>query len=242
MPGAILLAASASWLTRLPPWRTCSNASGQRQRSTTASCAEIDRAARQNPPGEVEDAMRRNAEAIGSGRNAQAARDADQAAQRLDDLAHDLEAVRRDAVQPQLERLLAAEKQAAVLQERLRSIRQPSQLAEIQKGMAELAEQSTNSLPVKDNCGRPSTNSKSQSAAAHTGILTQVEKINDGSAGYYVPPVGFNDGVLGVILALQAKIQEIVLDSALADRDGRVPPSYKELVEDYYRVLSQDLR
>ena len=99
----------------------------------------IDRAARQNPPGEVEDAMRRNAEAIGSGRNAQAARDADQAAQRLDDLAHDLESVRRAAVQPQLERLLAAEKQAAVLQERLRSIRQPSQLAEIQKGMTELA-------------------------------------------------------------------------------------------------------
>ena len=45
-----------------------------------------------------------------------------------------------------------------------------------------------------------------------------------------------------MILALQAKIQEIMLENALVERTGPVPPQYKNLVEDYYRVLSQDLR
>ena len=40
---------------------------------------------------------------------------------------------------------------------------------------------------------------------------------------------------------LQAKIQQLVLDQALMERDQGVPPRYKSLVEDYYRVLSQDL-
>ena len=62
------------------------------------------------------------------------------------------------------------------------------------------------------------------------------------SGGFRLPPVGYNDGVATVILALQAKIQEMVLDSALVERNGPVPPQYKNLVEDYYRVLSQDLR
>ncbi len=77
---------------------------------------------------------------------------------------------------------------------------------------------------------------------AHTGVLTRDDKVELGQAGYFKPPVGYNDGLLAVTLALQAKIQEIILDSALAERDGPVPPRYKGLVEDYYRVLSQDLR
>jgi hypothetical protein len=53
---------------------------------------------------------------------------------------------------------------------------------------------------------------------------------------------GFNDSVGTVMLALQTKIQEIMFDNELADRDGPVPTRYKEMVEDYYRVLSMDLR
>src|SRR5262249_29682195 len=72
---------------------------------------DIVRATRANPPEEVEDAMRQNATAIGEGRTGPAAKSAELAAGQLEALAQDLESVRRAAIQPQLERLLAAEKQ-----------------------------------------------------------------------------------------------------------------------------------
>jgi len=202
----------------------------------------IDRAARRNPPAEVEDLMRRNAEAIESGRTAQAARDALGASLRLDALAQDLEIARRAAVQPQLERLLAAEKLAALLQERLRSIQQPSQLAEAEKGMTDLAGVVDKLAPGEGPLRQAADKLQTAIQSGHTGVLPRVDEITHGPGGYRLPSVGYNDGVATVILALQAKIQEIILDNALADRDGPVPPRYKELVEDYYRVLSQDLR
>ena len=66
--------------------------------------------------------------------------------------------------------------------------------------------------------------------------------MSSAAGGELSPPVAYSDGVGAVLLALQAKIQEIILDDALVDRDGPVPPQYKGLVDDYYRVLSQDLR
>ena len=41
---------------------------------------------------------------------------------------------------------------------------------------------------------------------------------------------------------MKGRIQQLVVDRALMERDEAVPPRYKTLVEDYYRVLSQDLR
>ena len=38
------------------------------------------------------------------------------------------------------------------------------------------------------------------------------------------------------------RIQEAILASALMDSDDAVPAEYKPLVEEYYRVLSEDLR
>ena len=93
--------------------------------------------------------MRENALAIGAGQNAPAARDAEAAASRLDALAADLESARRAAIQPQLERLLAAEKEAALLQERLRSVQQSGQQAEAEKAISELALRLENLAPAE---------------------------------------------------------------------------------------------
>jgi hypothetical protein len=41
---------------------------------------------------------------------------------------------------------------------------------------------------------------------------------------------------------LQAKIQDIILKDVLLNKDEAVPPQYKAFVEEYYRVLSEDLR
>ena len=116
---------SASWPKTPPRWRTCSNRSSRPPRSKTASSPRRSPQAESiNPPREVEQAMGQNAEAIGSVKSEQAARDAGAAAERLEALAHDLESARRAAAGPKLERLMAAEKEAAALQERLRTVSQ----------------------------------------------------------------------------------------------------------------------
>jgi len=201
----------------------------------------IDRAARRNPPGEVEESMRQNAEVIGSGRTAQAARDADGAAERIDALAQDLESARRASVQPQLERLLAAEKQAALLQERLRSIRQSSQQAEADKAISDLVRLIEN-LANGEGALRQAADKLATATQSGVGGWTRDDKIEPGHVGYFVPPIGYTEGLKAASLALQARIQEIMLDNALVERNGPVPPQYKDMVEDYYRVLSQDLR
>ena len=117
-------AGSASWPRTSPRWRTCSSGCGRRQPWSSASSHRPS----SGPPGATRPEKSRTRcarmpSAIESGQADQAARDARGAAGRLDALAQDLESARRAAVQPQLERLLAAEKQAAELLERLRSMR-----------------------------------------------------------------------------------------------------------------------
>ena len=54
--------------------------------------------------------------------------------------------------------------------------------------------------------------------------------------------LGDFSGVREVSKALQTRIQEAILAGALIDADHPVPPAYQELVEKYYRALSDDLR
>ncbi|MEJ7592914.1 MAG: hypothetical protein WKF77_15305 [Planctomycetaceae bacterium] len=54
--------------------------------------------------------------------------------------------------------------------------------------------------------------------------------------------LGDFSGMREVSKALQTRIQEAILAGALMDADQPVPPAYKELVEKYYRALSDDLR
>ena len=49
-------------------------------------------------------------------------------------------------------------------------------------------------------------------------------------------------GVREIAKAVQTRIQEAILAGALMDADQPVPPAYKDLVEKYYRALSDDLR
>jgi len=201
----------------------------------------IGRAARSNPPEDVEEAMRRNAVTIGEGRALAAARSAEQAAAQLEALASDLESVRRAAISPQLERLLAAEKQAALLEERLRSVRQASQQAEGEKAISDLARLLDNLAPGEGPL-RQAADNLAGATQAGPGGWARNDQIEPGHAGYFVPPNAYTAGLRAVTQALQGKIQEVVLDNALVERNGPVPPQYKNLVEDYYRVLSQDLR
>jgi Domain of unknown function (DUF4175) len=192
-------------------------------------------------PRDVERAMRQNAEAIGAGKTATAAADGAAAAERLEALAHDLEAARKAAAGPELERLLAAEKEAAALQERLRTVRQSSQQAGAERAFEDLAGRLERLAPGEGPLRQAAENMTNASRAG-SGAWTAGERVRDGEASYSKPPTGYTQTVAAAIAALQAKIQEMVLENSLVERNGPVPPQYKNLVDDYYRVLSQDLR
>ena len=201
----------------------------------------ITQAESSSPPREVERAMRQNSEAIGSGKTEDAARNAASAAERLEALAHDLESARRAAAGPELERLLAAESEAAALQERLRTVRQPSQQAGVDRALEDLAGRIDRLAPGDGALRQAAEKLTNAAAAGHSG-WAHAALVDEGEASYLVPPTVYTQSLAAVVSALQAKIQELVLENALVERTGPVPPQYKDLVEDYYRVLSQDLR
>jgi hypothetical protein len=201
----------------------------------------ISRAVKTNPPEEVEESMRKNAGEIGAGHNMPAARSAIKAAGQLDALAQDLESVRRAAVQPQLDRLLAAEKEAAEVLDRLRSVKQTSQQAAAEKSLSEVARLIDGLAPGSGPLREAADTLTHTAQSSHAGWVKNTET-RTGDNGYWSPPVDYTGSLSVAIQALQAKIQEMIIDNALVERTGPVPPQYKALVEDYYRVLSQDLR
>ena len=203
--------------------------------------AAIEQAQTSSPPREMEQAMRQNASAIGSGKNEDAARDAAATAEKLEALAHDLENARRAAAGPELERLLAAEKEAAALQERLRTVRQSSQQAQADRAFEEFAGRLDRLVPREGALRQAAENMAGATRAGHGG-WNDAGKIQGDEATYFVPPTVYSQTLAAAITALQARIQEMVLENTLVERNGPVPPQYKNLVEDYYRVLSQDLR
>jgi hypothetical protein len=197
-----------------------------------------------NPPSAIAEMMRQAANALREGKGDQAGRDVGEAAKKLDDLAQRLDTARKVFLQPQLEKLMAAEKQAAETQKALHSVKNEQQKAEVEKKLTELSE-------AVDKLGEG--DAKLQEAAkglkdAMTQLSTTAghgwpsPSLPKEKGEFYVPPKDYDNRVIDVIRVLQAKIQEVILKDALLDKDEAVPPQYKKLVEEYYRILSEDLR
>jgi Domain of unknown function (DUF4175) len=201
----------------------------------------IDQASEVNSPAAIEGAMRQAAASIASGAGEKSAREMADASKQLETLARDLETARRDFMQPKLQQLLAAERQAAETQKALESASDEAKKAEAEKALADLAK-AVNGLkagegPLKD--ASEALSKAAQSGVASNWTSPQRSPLKN---GLFTPPIGYTNAVRGISKALQVKIQELILGDALVDRDGAVPPGYKEKVEDYFRLLSEDLR
>lgn len=195
-----------------------------------------------HPPQAIVEHMQRAADALETGKPGQAKGDVEQAAKMLSELARQIESARRAFLQPQLEKLLAAEKQAAEAQKALKSVAGEGQKAEAEKKLTDLRD----TLEAL----KPGDGKLAEAMAALAGAIRnggggwpdQVAKTNELQPVLLPPPKLYEDSVQRVVQALQAKIQEMILKEVLLDRDEAVPPQYKALVEEYYRILSQDLR
>ena len=201
----------------------------------------IARAEAANSPAAIEEAMRQAAASIASGDPQKSGREMDGAANQLEALARDLDSARRDFMQPKLQQLLAAERQAAGVGKALQSASTEAKKAEAEKAIADLA-RAVNGLkagegPLKDAAEALAGLSRSGATSAWSGPARGPLK-----EGFFTPPMEYTEAVGKVAKALQTRIQELILIDALVDRDGAVPPGYKEKVEDYFRLLSEDLR
>ena len=201
----------------------------------------IEKATDANSPAEIEHAMREASASLASGEGEKSARAMGEASKRLEGLADDLETARRDYMQPKLREMLAAEKRAAEVQKALDSAGNEAKKAEAEKAIADLA-RAVESLKPGEGPIRQAADALAQlSLGGGLGGWTAPGKVGP-NAGLYTPPVSYTNAVREISKALQARIQEMILSDALVDRDGAVPPGYKEKVEDYFRVLSEDLR
>ena len=99
----------------------------------------VRKAAEANSPSEIEQAMRQASAALASGEGGKSARSMGEAASKLDGLARDLEAARREFMQPKLQQLLATERKAAEVQKALESASSEAKKAEAEKALSELA-------------------------------------------------------------------------------------------------------
>ena len=171
----------------------------------------------------------------------QAARDVNGSGRSMNELAQQLDAARRAAVQPQLEKLLAAEKQAAETKKTLDSVNTDRQKADAEKKVADLRD-TLNGLKNADGKLADATDALDQAVRGGNPSAWQIREPHDPRLGTYVPPREYDDNIRKAVQALQSKIQDIILKDILLDKDEPVPPQFKALVEEYYRVLSDDTR
>jgi hypothetical protein len=183
-----------------------------------------------NPPEKAAEQMGRAANALKAGKSEEARRDIDESARLLDGLGQQLAAARRSMGQQQLEKLMALEKQASETQKAIEEVKNDRQKADAEKKVAELREGLQGLRPADP---------KLTEAAAPLANPT-ADWRND--HGAYIPPYEYTKGVPEVVQQLRVKIQEVILKDALLDKDEAVPPQYRALVEEYYRLLSEDLR
>jgi hypothetical protein len=201
---------------------------------------DLRRAAEANSPSAAAEQMRRAADALQAGKLEQAARDVNGSGRILQELAQQLDSARRAAVQPRLERLLAAEKQAAETKKALDGVNDDRQKAQAEKKVADLRD-TLDALKNADAKLTEATNALDQAVRGNPSAWERREP-HDPRLGAYVPPREYDENVRRAIQALQAKIQDIILKDILLDKDEPVPPQFKALVEEYYRVLSDDVR
>jgi hypothetical protein len=177
----------------------------------------------------------------------------------LDELAAGLRRLRGEYSQPQLDDLVKLEEELAQLLDQLTrdgGDRNADQLAarwdELHARLDELAAGDSRLARALDQLKDAANQAEGTQAVGNEATANNsdspVRGPHTGQPGGEIPPglywlkLGNFNGLRQVSKALQTKIQEAILAGALLDADEPVPPEYRELVEEYYRALSDDLR
>jgi hypothetical protein len=195
-----------------------------------------------HPPGDTADLMRQAKGELADGKSREAAQSGRRAAESLSALAEGLRSVQDAYQRPDLERLTAAERQAAEALEAMTDARSEGERALAQSKLDQ-AQETTEPLGRRDS-------EIGEALRALDAAERNASAIAGGRPEGDVPRhEGFAEADRVVVTALreltqtlQRRIQEAILQGALSDPDEAVPPEYRQMVEEYYRALSEDLR
>ncbi len=229
----------------------------------------LDQAQAENPPREIAAGMKQAADDLQADRPSEAERGVAQARERLSELSRALTAARGEYAQPQLKELIALEEQLAQLIDQAKKAHEKGDKGssaeqkwnELEKRLDTLAAsdqrlaeklrelregpQSKDGESAEPSKEKPGTNTGKAPPKPNSRLKPTpfVEGGQETLEGFYSwLELGDFNGIREVSKALQTKIQEAILAGALMDADQPVPPAYKDLVEKYYRALSDDLR
>jgi hypothetical protein len=226
---------------------------------TAAAALEEDRQTREaldqvrtaNPPADIARTMDDAADDYESGALLPASLSAEHAADEINELAAGLRIARQQYVQPRLEELMAAEEELADLIAAWEEHSDPNaralaetraadlerRIAALARRDARLAQALTDMQSSTGNTDRNSNAGRSGDAVYHHDDPTPAE-----NSGWQRSPIVAGGGLRHVAMVLQNRIQEVILASVRMDSDEPIPPEYRELVDRYYRTLSDDLR
>jgi hypothetical protein len=196
------------------------------------------------PADQIADQMRTAASELAAGDVGEARLDAAAARQDLEELAAGLARVRGQYAQPEMEELVRLEEDLARFMEQLRRETAAADGAALEGTWQDL--QAELDALARSDPRLASALAELRDAAPATDQAAGSP--GEGEAGSQLPPglyrltLGKHAGLRRVSQAVQARIQEAILAGALLDADEPVPPEYRELVDEYYRALSDDLQ
>ncbi|WP_182865874.1 DUF4175 family protein [Rhodopirellula sp. JC639] len=173
----------------------------------------------EHPPGQSASDMRSAADAMERGQIHTASASAARAAESMARLAEGLKRVQQAMGPIQLERLTQAEKRAASLLKEVRRARTPAQRS-LAAAEATRFAQSLQSMADKDS-----------------ELADAIETLPE----FATSPTVIVEGLRTIDALLQRRIQEAILSGVIQQATGPVPPQYVDMVDDYYRVLSEDV-
>lgn len=207
----------------------------------------------ENPTGAIAEAMRQAAQILESQRHRQAMKNVNQASERLDELSNSLAQVRSDYATPQLKELMAIEEQLAQLMQQARRASAGKEPPTTMRQQWERLDVRLDKLAASDaRLAEAMRQVREGSRPGNAGLVSESRVLpaqyqegqeRQSSDGHFsLLGLGSFHGRDAIARVLQTKIQEAILAAALVDANQPVPPEYKELVERYYRALSDDLR
>ena len=162
-------------------------------------------------------------------------------AERLELLAHELDALHGTIVAPQLSQLIALEKQAAQLRDRLGKLASDAEISQWHLDAQQLLQ-----ALDKAQSGSAAAEALRQAMTAagwgtsRTGWAWGRVQNPVGGHYYYVAPGVYRDNLTLLLTDLQREARELLLRDLMAAGQEAVPPQYEKLVERYFEVLSQE--
>lgn len=168
-------------------------------------------------------------------------RDAREVADRLDAMAHELDGLHGEVIAPRLNELIALEKQAAELLERLAKLTSDSEISQWHLDAQGLI-QALEKADVDGAAVEALREAMNDAGWGKTRPNWQWDYVaNDVLGGYhYTAPGAYHLNLTTIVEDIQEEARELLLRDLMASSEEAVPPQYEKLVDRYFEVLSHE--